>query len=71
LLISLSIAGTRNLQTAPSGLQNFLEYVLEFVQDIAKNQIGEHEYREWVPYVGTIFLFIFSSNWAGALVPWK
>jgi F-type H+-transporting ATPase subunit a len=71
LLIVLSIAGTRDLQTAPSGLQNFLEYVLEFVQDIAKNQIGEQEYREWVPYVGTLFLFLFSANWAGALVPWK
>jgi F-type H+-transporting ATPase subunit a len=27
--------------------------------------------REWVPYVGTLFLFLFSANWAGALVPWK
>ena len=71
LLILLSIAGTRNIQTAPSGVQNFLEYALEFIQDIAKSQIGEHEYRQWVPYVGTIFLFIFSANWAGALVPWK
>jgi F-type H+-transporting ATPase subunit a len=71
LLIVLSVAGTRNLQTAPSGLQNFLEYILEFVQDITKSQLGEEEYREWVPYVGTIFLYIFASNWAGALIPWK
>ncbi len=48
-----------------------MEFVLEFLQDIAKNQIGEHEYRQWVPYVATIFLFILGSNWAGALIPWK
>merc|ERR1712146_248428 len=30
-----------------------------------------YEYRPWVPFVGTIFLFIFVSNWLGALVPWK
>lgn len=71
VLISLAIIGTRNLQRAPQKLQNFMEFILEFLQDIAKNQIGEHEYRFWVPYIATIFLFILGSNWAGALIPWK
>merc|ERR1711879_106872 len=39
--------------------------------DIAKNNLGESLYRPWVPFVSTIFLFIFGSNWSGALVPWK
>ena len=43
----------------------------EYVSGIAKDQIGEHEYRPWVPFVGTLFLFIFVANWLGALVPWK
>merc|ERR1712100_760961 len=38
---------------------------------IAKDQIGEYEYRPWIPYVGTLFLFIFVANWYGALIPWK
>jgi F-type H+-transporting ATPase subunit a len=59
------------LEQIPKGLQNFLELVFEFVADIAENQIGEEEYRPWVPYIGTLFLFIFGCNWAGALVPWK
>ncbi|KAL5645891.1 hypothetical protein ACJX0J_001450 [Zea mays] len=25
----------------------------------------------WVPFIGTMFLFIFVSNWSGALLPWK
>ena len=33
--------------------------------------MGEHEYRPWVPYVSTLFLFILGCNWAGALIPWK
>nr|YP_009315340.1 ATP synthase CF0 subunit IV [Yamadaella caenomyce]SCW23795.1 ATP synthase CF0 subunit IV [Yamadaella caenomyce] len=71
VLISIAFLGTRNLARIPENYQNFMEYILEFLQDIAKNQIGEHDYRPWVPYISTIFLFILGSNWAGALVPWK
>nr|YP_009398677.1 ATP synthase CF0 subunit IV [Kuetzingia canaliculata]ARW67863.1 ATP synthase CF0 subunit IV [Kuetzingia canaliculata] len=70
-LLIVSILGTRNLSRVPGKFQNFMEFILEFLQDIAKNQIGEHEYRIWVPYISTIFLFILGSNWAGALIPWK
>jgi F-type H+-transporting ATPase subunit a len=70
-LIGLAIVGTKDLKHAPHGLQNFMEYVYEFLSDIAKNQIGDHDYRPWVPYVSTVFLFIFAANWAGALIPWK
>merc|ERR1712020_386904 len=48
-----------------------MESVLDFVTDIAKNQLGENFYKEWIPFIGTLFLFIFVSNWSGALVPWK
>lgn len=70
-LLALAFVGTRNLSRVPQKFQNFMEFILEFLQDIAKNQIGEHEYRPWVPYIATIFLFILGSNWAGALIPWK
>ncbi|NJL90156.1 MAG: F0F1 ATP synthase subunit A [Coleofasciculaceae cyanobacterium SM2_1_6] len=71
LLVVVSFLASRSIQRIPSGIQNFMEYALEFIRDIAKNQIGEKEYRPWVPFVGTLFLFIFVSNWSGALVPWK
>jgi F-type H+-transporting ATPase subunit a len=66
----LSIAGNGNLKPIPEGLQNLTEYITEFIRDLAKTQIGEEEYTKWVPFLGTIFLFIFVSNWSGALVPW-
>jgi F-type H+-transporting ATPase subunit a len=71
LLLITALLGTSNLERVPKGLQNFLELVHEFVSDIAENQIGEEEYRPWVPYIGTLFLFIFGCNWAGALLPLK
>ncbi|MGK7946731.1 MAG: F0F1 ATP synthase subunit A [Microcystaceae cyanobacterium] len=70
LLVIASIAATSNIQRIPSGIQNFMEYVLEFLRELARNQLGEKEYRPWLPFIGTLFLFIFVSNWAGALVPW-
>ncbi|KOR34838.1 ATP synthase F0F1 subunit A [Planktothricoides sp. SR001] len=71
VLIVASFAATRNIQRVPSGIQNVMEYALDFIRDLTKTQIGEKEYRPWVPFVGTLFLFIFISNWSGALVPWK
>ena len=71
IILGISILGTSNLQQIPKGLQNFVESVFEYVAGIAKDQIGEYHYRPWVPFVGTLFLFIFVSNWLGALIPWK
>jgi len=71
LLVIASLAATRNVQRVPSGMQNFMEYALEFIRDLARTGMGEKEYRPWVPFVGTLFLFIFVSNWSGALLPWK
>jgi len=50
---------------------NFIEFVLEFIRDIAKTQIEGRESIKWVPFIGTLFLFIFVSNWSGALIPWR
>lgn len=71
ILIFLSLSANRNLSLEPKGLQNFTEYITEFIRDLAKTQIGEEDGAQWVPFLGTIFLFIFVSNWSGALVPWK
>lgn len=70
ILFTLSFLGNRDLKSIPEGLQNFNEFVTEFVRDLAKTQIGEHDYLSWVPFLGTIFLFIFVSNWTGALLPY-
>nr|YP_009701058.1 ATP synthase CF0 subunit IV [Manoao colensoi]QEQ14263.1 ATP synthase CF0 subunit IV [Manoao colensoi] len=70
VLLGSATIVVRDLQTIPTGGQNFVEYVLEFIRDLTKTQIGEEEYGSWVPFIGTMFLFIFVSNWSGALLPW-
>jgi F-type H+-transporting ATPase subunit a len=71
VLVIASLLATRNIQRIPSGIQNLMEYALDFIRELAKNQLGEKDYRPWVPFLGTLFLFIFVSNWSGALIPWK
>ena len=71
LLVILTITATGKLETVPEGGQNLVEYILEFIRDLAKTQIGEEDYQKWVPFVGTMFLFIFVSNWSGALSPYR
>lgn len=78
ILLVVAITTTQNLQLIPSASspesfgqgQNFIEFVLEYIRDIAKTQIS-HESNKWVPFIGTLFLFIFVSNWSGALIPWR
>lgn len=70
-MLALPIVTTRNLETIPTGGQNFIEYVLEFIRDLTRTQMGEEEYLTWVPFIGTMFLFIFVSNRSGALFPWR
>nr|YP_009646390.1 CF0 subunit IV of ATP synthase [Chloroparvula japonica]QBX98102.1 CF0 subunit IV of ATP synthase [Chloroparvula japonica] len=70
-LVTLSVASNSRLQPLPEGLQNLTEYGLEFIRDLARTQLGEEEYQSWVPFLGTLFLFIFASNWSGALLPWR
>ena len=71
IIVALGIFTTKELKLVPEKGQTFIEVLTEFVRDIAKTQIGEKEYLNWVPYIGTMFLFIFVSNWSGALIPWK
>jgi F-type H+-transporting ATPase subunit a len=71
LILLLVVLGIISKEFIPKTFQNFAEAAVDFTQDIAINQLGEKEYRPWLPFVGTLFLFIFVCNWAGALVPWK
>jgi len=44
------------------------ELFFQFIRGIADKQ---HAGIEWIPFLGSLFLFIFISNWAGALAPWS
>lgn len=54
---------------APKGIAGFLEPLITFVRDdIAKPNIGEKKYAKYMPYLLTIFFFIWINNLIG-LIP--
>ncbi len=68
--IMLSVAGhyTRNKGKAPKGLANLIETLIIFLRDeVAKPSIGP-KYAKFLPYLLTIFFFIFINNLFG-LIP--
>jgi len=71
LIVLFLILGTSNLKKIPGQLQNILEVVYELVKSIALTQMGPSYYKQFLPFVATIFLFVLGSNLAGALIPWK
>ncbi|MCO5258642.1 MAG: F0F1 ATP synthase subunit A [Crocinitomicaceae bacterium] len=58
----------KNGAVAPKGIAKFIEPLVIFVRDdIAKDNIGEHKYMKYTPYLLTIFFFILTGNLLGLL----
>lgn len=54
---------------APKGLQSIVEMLVVFVRDsIVRPMIGEEHYEKYLPYMLTLFFFIFFTNIMG-LIP--
>jgi F-type H+-transporting ATPase subunit a len=67
LFISVANTYKRNPNRAPKGIQSLIEPLLLFVRDeIAKPSIGP-KYHRFVPYLLTIFFFIWINNIMGLL----
>lgn len=59
----------KHTREAPKGVQSLLEPIIIFVRDdIAKMAIGEQKYLKYVPFLLSIFFFIWINNLLG-LVP--
>lgn len=69
LMLSSARYYKKNGAVAPKGVAKFIEPLIIFVRDdIAKANIGEHKYKKYVPYLLTIFFFIWINNLLG-LIP--
>lgn len=69
IFISIARKYAKNKGKAPKGLQALLEPLILFVRDdIAVASIGLKKYEKFMPYLLTIFFFIFFSNLLG-LIP--
>lgn len=53
---------------APKGIASWMEPLVLFVRDFAKENIGEAKYMKFMPYLLTVFFFIWFGNLLG-LIP--
>jgi F-type H+-transporting ATPase subunit a len=69
IFITIGKSYVRRKGLPPKGLQSLLEPLILFIRDdVAKTSIGEKKYEKFLPYLLTIFFFIFFNNLLG-LVP--
>lgn len=69
IFISIAKKYSKNPNKAPNGLQNALEPLIIFIRDeVAKAAIGEKKYMKFLPFLLSVFFFIFLNNLMG-LVP--
>lgn len=69
LFTSVAKAYKKRKGKSPKGLQAFMEPIILFIRDdIAIPNIGEKKYRKYMPYLLTLFFFIWINNLLG-LIP--
>jgi F-type H+-transporting ATPase subunit a len=66
-LLVLFWRGTANASLVPRGVQNLVEYAVEFLLGFSESVAGVEKGRRFFPLVATIFLFVITSNWMGLL----
>ncbi len=67
LLIAVAFLVKRNIQTVPSGLQNFFEPVIDGIEGMIEETMGPKG-KAYFPLIATIAFFILASNLI-ALIP--
>ena len=67
-LIAFAQIATKNAKLVPTGLQNFVEWLVESLVGFFEGILGEKMAKETFWFFGTIFIFILFTNWFG-LIP--
>jgi F-type H+-transporting ATPase subunit a len=67
-IIIVAQLATKKMSTVPSGLQNFVEWLVESLYDFLEGILGKHLVKRTFWFFGTIFIMILFTNWFG-LIP--
>ena len=68
VIILVARKATQTMELVPSGLQNFVEWIVESLVNFFSGILGEDLAKRTFWFFATIFIFILFSNWAG-LIP--
>ena len=66
LLVLVAWLGCRRLRERPGRLQVLLEMAVAFFDHLCQETLGPRG-RKYVPYIGTLFLFVWFSNLCGVI----
>ena len=67
-LIVVCQLATRKMKLIPSGLQNFVEWIVEALYSFLEGILGPHLVKRTFWFFATIFILILCTNWIG-LIP--
>lgn len=67
-IILVAQAATRDIKLIPSGLQNFVEWIVETLYNFFEGILGPKMVKKTFWFFGTVFILILFSNWSG-LIP--
>lgn len=66
IIIAISLIVKKSMSLVPSGTQNVVEVIVEYVLNLAESSIG-HMGRFFLPLLGTLFIYILVCNFMGLL----
>lgn len=69
-LASLLLFAARRRTLIPHASQNFAEWIVESFEQAFVGDLGAHT-RQFLPFLGTLFLYILAMNWAALLPMFK
>lgn len=69
IVLILARLAVRNLSVSnPRGMQNILEWLVDFVTGLAKDTIGSEQAKTYVPLAFTLIIYLFVSNQMGVVL---
>lgn len=67
ILVLLALAATKSYQRVPKGVANLMEWAVSLLRGLVQGFIPGKQGDQYVPYLGSLFLFIFINNLLGLL----
>ena len=74
IIIGLALlcrTATRRVAPVPKGLQNFVELLVEALESFCCGILGPRYGRQFTPFIGTLFLYIWTMNLVGLIPGYK
>ncbi|HUR38521.1 MAG TPA: F0F1 ATP synthase subunit A, partial [Planctomycetota bacterium] len=66
-LILLATLATKSYTKVPRGIQNVFEWIVSLLRGLVHGFIPGRQGDQYVPYLGSLFLFIFTMNMLGVI----